>query len=158
MRLYCAPQEERSSRRAADPLESSDSEKPLLIAHYLYIQVRSWTLVRRVRLCCSWSISSVSSDGILWKKHFKRHHRPGPASGRPSPLEALQGDSGRSVLHPWTGQPTISFYIYAFSRRFYPKRLTIAFRLYIFISMCVPWEAISSNLSHLDVNKKIFYY
>ncbi len=32
-------------------------------------------------------------------------------------------------------------YIYAFSRRFYPKRLTIAFRLYIFISMCVPWES-----------------
>ncbi len=31
--------------------------------------------------------------------------------------------------------------IYAFSRRFYPKRLTIAFRLYIFISMCVPWES-----------------
>ncbi|XP_052437387.1 eIF-2-alpha kinase GCN2 isoform X1 [Carassius gibelio] len=32
-------QEERSSRKAADPLESSDSEKPLLIAHYLYIQM-----------------------------------------------------------------------------------------------------------------------
>ncbi len=32
-------------------------------------------------------------------------------------------------------------YIYAFSRRFYPKRLTIAFRLYIFISTCVPWES-----------------
>ncbi len=31
-------------------------------------------------------------------------------------------------------------YIYAFSRRFYPKQLTIAFGLYIFISMCVPWE------------------
>ncbi len=31
--------------------------------------------------------------------------------------------------------------IYAFSRRFYPKRLTIAFRLYIFISTCVPWES-----------------
>ncbi len=30
----------------------------------------------------------------------------------------------------------IYIYIYAFSRRFYPKRLTIAFRLYIFISMC----------------------
>ncbi len=30
---------------------------------------------------------------------------------------------------------------YAFSRRFYPKRLTIAFRLYIFISTCVPWES-----------------
>ncbi len=32
-------------------------------------------------------------------------------------------------------------YIYAFSRRFYPKRLTIAFRLYIFISMSVPCES-----------------
>ncbi len=32
-------------------------------------------------------------------------------------------------------------YIYAFSRRFYPKRLTITFRLYIFISMCVLWES-----------------
>ncbi len=32
-------------------------------------------------------------------------------------------------------------YIYAFSRRFYPKRLTITFRLYIFISKCVPWES-----------------
>ncbi len=28
-----------------------------------------------------------------------------------------------------------------FIRRFYPKRLTITFRLYIFISMCVPWES-----------------
>ncbi len=32
-------------------------------------------------------------------------------------------------------------YIYAFSRCFYPKRLTIAFRLYIFISTCLPWES-----------------
>ncbi len=32
-------------------------------------------------------------------------------------------------------------YFNAFSRRFYPKRLTIAFRLYIFISMCAPWES-----------------
>ncbi len=30
--------------------------------------------------------------------------------------------------------------VYIFSRRLYPKRLTIAFRVYIFISMCVPWE------------------
>ncbi len=29
-------------------------------------------------------------------------------------------------------QHYIYIYIYAFSRRFYPKRLTIAFRLYIF--------------------------
>ncbi len=36
---------------------------------------------------------------------------------------------------------TVYIYIYAFIRRFYPKRLTIAFRLYIFISMCVPRES-----------------
>ncbi len=30
---------------------------------------------------------------------------------------------------------------YTFIRRFYPKRLTITFRLYIFISMCVPWDS-----------------
>ncbi len=35
----------------------------------------------------------------------------------------------------------IYIYVYAFSRRIYPKRLTIAFRLYNFISMCVPWES-----------------
>ncbi len=47
----------------------------------------------------------------------------------------------------WRGERVIYIYIYiyAFSRRFYPKRfypkrLTIAVRLYIFISMCVPWE------------------
>ncbi len=34
-----------------------------------------------------------------------------------------------------------NIYIYAFSRRFYPKRLTIVFRLYNFISIFVPWES-----------------
>ncbi len=33
----------------------------------------------------------------------------------------------------WTSD--IYIYIYAFSRRFYPKRLTIAFRLYIMCSL-----------------------
>ncbi len=40
-----------------------------------------------------------------------------------------------------TNIDVIYIYIYAFSRRFYPKRLTIAFRLYIFVSICVPWES-----------------
>ncbi len=40
-------------------------------------------------------------------------------------------------------------YIYAFSRRFYPKRLTIAFRLYIFISTCVPWESNPQSFAQL---------
>ncbi len=32
-------------------------------------------------------------------------------------------------------------YIYAFSRRFYPKRLTVHLGYTYFISMCVPWES-----------------
>ncbi len=47
--------------------------------------------------------------------------------------------------HPITHTQSSNIYIYicAFSRCFYPKRLTIAFRLCIFISrpMCVPWES-----------------
>ncbi len=35
----------------------------------------------------------------------------------------------------------LDYFIYAFSRRFYPKQLTTAFRLNIFSSMCVPWES-----------------
>ncbi len=41
-----------------------------------------------------------------------------------------------SILGVITSGNYIYIYIYAFSRRFYQKRLTIAFRLYIFISMC----------------------
>ncbi len=47
----------------------------------------------------------------------------------------------RAHMHGYTTQIYIYIYIYAFSRRFYPKRLTITFRLYIFISKCVPWES-----------------
>ncbi len=35
---------------------------------------------------------------------------------------------------------TSYIYIYAFSRPLYPKATYSAFRLYIFVSMCVPWE------------------
>ncbi len=31
-------------------------------------------------------------------------------------------------------------YIYAFSRHFYPKRLTVHSDYTFFVSMCVPWE------------------
>ncbi len=36
---------------------------------------------------------------------------------------------------------SIYIYIYAFSRRFYPKRLTVHSGYTCFISMCVPWES-----------------
>ncbi len=46
------------------------------------------------------------------------------------------------ILNRFLKQVTIEcMEVVTFSRRFYPKRLTIAFRLYIFISMCVPWES-----------------
>ncbi len=48
----------------------------------------------------------------------------------------------------WTVTPLIyilgqilNIYIYAFSRRFYPKRLTVHSGYTFFISMCVPWES-----------------
>ncbi len=34
----------------------------------------------------------------------------------------------------------VNNYIYAFSRRFYPKRLTVHSGYTCFITMCVPWE------------------
>ncbi len=34
----------------------------------------------------------------------------------------------------------IYIYSYAFSRRFYPKRLIQAIHYFIFVSMCVPWQ------------------
>ncbi len=43
--------------------------------------------------------------------------------------------------HAFGSNIYIYIYIYAFSRRFYPKRLTV-YRLYIcIVSMCVPWES-----------------
>ncbi len=41
----------------------------------------------------------------------------------------------------WKSGTHRHYITFTFSRRFYPKRLTIAFRLYIFISTCVPWES-----------------
>ncbi len=65
--------------------------------------------------------------------------------------KAGAGCTSRAFKHPGhdvtcTWRLAVNFdwlhiYIYAFNRRFYPKRLTIAFRLYIFISICVPWES-----------------
>ncbi len=34
----------------------------------------------------------------------------------------------------------MTLYIYAFSRRFYPKRLTVHSGYTFFLSVCVPWE------------------
>ncbi len=48
---------------------------------------------------------------------------------------------------PWRGlfwvDPVLLFilFIYAFSRRFYPKRLTVHSGHTFFVSICVPWES-----------------
>ncbi len=45
------------------------------------------------------------------------------------------------TLHSETHNASdFDIYIYAFSRRFYPKRLTVHSGYTFFISMCVPWE------------------
>ncbi len=72
--------------------------------------------VSRVSLVCPYLVSFLSSSSVIISSLCPRCVH---CDRRPDPY----------------------IYIYAFSRRFYPKRLTIAFRLYIFISMCVPWES-----------------
>ncbi len=42
---------------------------------------------------------------------------------------------------PFPTPPAVYYiYIYAFSRRFYPKRLTVHSGYTFFVSMCVSWE------------------
>ncbi len=43
-------------------------------------------------------------------------------------------------------------YIYAFSRRFYPKQLTVHSGYTFIVSMCVPWE-----LNPLGVDRYVFF-
>ncbi len=47
------------------------------------------------------------------------------------------------ILRGYKGTPAhnkVYIYFYAFSRRFYPKRLTVHSGYHFFVSMCVPWE------------------
>ncbi len=67
-------------------------------------------------------------------------YAPSMVTDRPNPEEPSTS-AAADPSGPSHEEPTHYIYIYAFSRRFYPKRLTITFRLYIFISMCVPWES-----------------
>ncbi len=52
--------------------------------------------------------------------------------------------------------------IYAFSRRFYPKRLTVHSGYSFIVSMCVPWESNPQRnalpLSHITISIKIMYW
>ncbi len=43
-------------------------------------------------------------------------------------------------MHSILGWASFYIYIYAFSRRFYPKRLTLHSDYTYFLSVCVPWE------------------
>ncbi len=45
------------------------------------------------------------------------------------------------LARPVDLQEYFNIYIYAFSRRFYPKRLTVHSGYTFFVSMCVPWES-----------------
>ncbi len=61
----------------------------------------------------------------------------------------LNDETQRKYIQVWNDRMNrsvlyyIYIYIYAFSRRFYPKRLTLhsSYSFYIFISSCFPWES-----------------
>ncbi len=87
----------------------------------------------------------MTSDASLSSRMLHRRHGIFQIRGLPT-LELLRSvqhtapPAGKQMSVPLSNQ-AYDIYIYAFSRHFYPKRLTIAFRLYIFINMCVPWES-----------------
>ncbi len=87
----------------------------------------------------------MTSDASLSSRMLHRRHGIFQIRGLPTlePLRSVQHTAppaGKQMSVPLSNQ-AYDIYIYAFSRHFYPKRLTIAFRLYIFINMCVPWES-----------------
>ncbi len=45
-----------------------------------------------------------------------------------------------ALVHNWPNVHLPLHYIYAFSRRFYPKRLTVHSGYTFSVSLCVPWE------------------
>ncbi len=61
----------------------------------------------------------------------------------PRPSGAGRGEGGNVTDQPGSIYIYIYIYIYAFSRRFYPKRLTVhsGYTLIFFVTMCVPWES-----------------
>ncbi len=89
--------------------------KPVISLIYLI-----YSIFEAKYLLCKWRVTRVSHMYCSCMYYVQLC-----AQTMPSPLRNI----------------TFTFSFYAFSRRFYPKRLTIAFRLYIFISMCVPWES-----------------
>ncbi len=75
----------------------------------------------------------------IWRKE----HESMDPSCLVSTVEAGCGGGGVMVwgIFSWhTLGPLIYIYIYAFSRRFYPKRLTVHSGYTFIDSVCVPWE------------------
>ncbi len=60
-------------------------------------------------------------------------------------MDCLRVSTFLANFYFWVNYSLCAFllyiYIYAFSRRFYPKRLTVHSGYTCFITMCVPWES-----------------
>ncbi len=97
--------------------------------HPLHRNQESSFLCETIQSTCAWLLVLYDSSDTIWQLSFTsladRMH-----------LGYFNYMRNLHVHIEW-----FIIYIYAFSRRFYPKRITIAVRLYIFISMCVPWES-----------------
>ncbi len=77
---------------------------------------------------------------------FSMGFRSGEFAGQSSTVTPWSLNQLLVPLAVWAGAKScwkiyIYIYIYAFSRRFYPKRLTVHSEYTCFISMCVPWES-----------------
>ncbi len=112
---------------------------------------------------CPWCPQSRASDRHPWTRSARldlyRHRLV-----RDSTLDsshAKTSHAATSASKIWISQKSNWF---AFSRCFYPKRLAIAFRLYIFISTCVLWEsnpqlfALLTQCSTTEPHRNVLFY
>ncbi len=82
-----------------------------------------------------------------WRSWMRKGHRcyhcRSEQRGRGSPYYTILKQKQLNMCGTiWLLLPNLisNVYIYAFSRRFYPKRLTVHSDYKFFVSMCVPWE------------------
>ncbi len=125
------------------------------IIKHIYIE-----LILTAGVSCVSGLKKISTDHCIWyKTHFStvfldlfRRY-----INKTLQLIALLYDHFKIIFDLWNQQMTLTFmflvfnrlfydyyiniYIYAFSRRFYPKRLTVHSGYPCFITMCVPWES-----------------
>ncbi len=96
-----------------------------------------------MKLLYSWIYLYHSNTELhyLWPHILYMQINSLPAGGVEREVSPVSCTQNRAPLTNAALSDIIYIYIYAFSRRFYPKRLTVHSGYTCFISMCVPWES-----------------